>query len=315
MENLTDMIELEDQIMELSVQTGGRLKFLATSNNTILTKTIVDEDTMNRDFIELDKIPDIVRNIPQYDGNPLKLANWIADVDETIESFSKYKATNQYKVILITIKRKIIGKAQNALQTTNHLSTWKEIKDSLILHCGDKRSLMTLNKQLNKLTRKNETIETFYAKVQEMQLFIANRVNLDNKYKGGEKFIIKLYADIALQTFLRGIRFPMSQYMMIHRPNNLVQAYKYVLKFKNMEITSTIPREPQVNSQNHQNFNKNQAKMYPTPQYRKNEKCTPNQYQNYMTVRQNFSAPDPKEAAWNALQNKEYYAVTRMQDK
>jgi hypothetical protein len=200
-------------------------------------------------FSDIGKIPDIVKEIPHFDGNQAKLVQWISDVDSVIEIFSQFKGTHHYPLILRSIRRRITGEADEILISNSVPLSWRLIKEALQLHYGDKRDLMTLNSQLNAMAKKNDTIETFFAKIQSMHTQIANTVRLDSTYKGGEKFIIDLYKNICLDTFIRGIGSPLSQFLRNFKPQTLAQAYQYALEFQNVEyrnkysinIPSTIP--------------------------------------------------------------------------
>lgn len=139
--------------------------------------------------------------------------------------------------------------ADEILINNNTKLSRRDMRETLTLHYSDRRYLMTLNSQLNMLTRKNESIETFYAKIHEIHYLIANCVRLDRTYRGEEPTIIKLYSHICLDTFIRGVGYPLSQFLRNFKPQSLPQAYQFALDFQNTEyrshiqVPSTVPRQ------------------------------------------------------------------------
>jgi hypothetical protein len=204
-------------------------------------------NTQSNSFKEIGQIPDIVKELPRFDGEPTKLVQWLQDVDGIIELYTQFKGTHQYQIVLRSIRRKIVGDADAILINNNTKLSWKLIKNALLLHYSDRRDLMTLNSQLNLMNRKNDTIETFFTKIQSMHSLIANCIRIDPIYSGGEHHIIKLYGDICLDTFIRGVGSPLSQFLRNFKPTSLAQAYQYALEFQNTEyrtkitVPSTIP--------------------------------------------------------------------------
>jgi hypothetical protein len=225
--------QLLQEINRLRALVGPEQEDTDSINNGIIS---IENDS----FAAIGKIPDIVREIPQFDGNPTKLTQWISDVDGVIELFTQFKGTHKYQLVLRTIRRKIVGEADHVLNSNNTPLSWKNIRESLILHYSDRRDLMTLNSQLNAMTRKNDSIETFFAKIQEIHSLITNCVRMENQYKGGEHYLIKLYSEICLDTFIRGIGQPLSQFLRNYKPQSLCQAYKYAIEFQNVEFRSKL---------------------------------------------------------------------------
>lgn len=194
----------------------------------------------NESFIDIGKIPDIVKDIPKFNGNPSKLMQWLSDVDCVMETFVQFKGTNQFKLILLTIRRKIVGKADEILNTNNASLSWNSMKDILVLHFSDKRDLMTLMRQLQYTTRKMDSIEEFYNKIQELLSLITNCVRLDPEYRDGERSVLKLISNIALDSFIRGLEEPQAQYLRNFKPKSLPQAYQCFIDYQNSQFRSQM---------------------------------------------------------------------------
>lgn len=296
LENNTMAEEYESQIQQMQNTIDILTNQLKSKIESISSGTI----NPSKIFTELGNIPDIVKEIPQFDGNPRKLIQWIEDVDYVIEIFAQFRGSYQYDLVLRTIRRKIVGEANSVLVNNNTILDWENIRETLTLHYSDKRDLMSLTVQLVMLTRKNDTIETYHAKVQEMKSLIISSIQLDNTYKGCVQGIIKLYSNICLETFIRGIG-PMSPFLKSHKPTSLAQAFQYAIDFQNTDFKSSIripsPNKPIINYENIQSHNESnplsQRQKFPRyePQYRDNKFQNTRNYEN----ERNLGKPEPME--------------------
>ncbi|XP_055633550.1 uncharacterized protein LOC129773911 [Toxorhynchites rutilus septentrionalis] len=119
----------------------------------------------NIGFEDRGKIPQIVRDLPEFNGNPRDLSQWMLDVEDVLELFVDLRDTFQYYLLIKTIRRKIKGEANDALITSNTPTQWESIKEVLKLYYADKRDLMTLDNQMKSLMRnKSESIESYYSR-------------------------------------------------------------------------------------------------------------------------------------------------------
>ena len=157
------------------------------------------------------------------------------------------------------------------------------------------------------MTRRNndgETIETFHAKIQEMQSLIINCVRMDPEFKadGEMRGVIKIYSRMCLDTFIRGVGSPLSQFMRNYRPTSLAQAYQYALEFQNTEfranlnIPSSIPQAMPRVMGNQQTFPQQNRNNFMPRQQMNNQPRYFNPRQNYtgpVPVRQDYTAAEP----------------------
>ncbi|XP_055622793.1 uncharacterized protein LOC129766297 [Toxorhynchites rutilus septentrionalis] len=119
----------------------------------------------NIGFEDRGKIPQIVRDLPEFNGNPRDLSQWMLDVEDVLELFVDLRDTFQYYLLIKTIRRKIKGEANDALITSNTPTQWESIKEVLKLYYADKRDLMTLDNQMKSLMRnKSESLESYYSR-------------------------------------------------------------------------------------------------------------------------------------------------------
>lgn len=78
----------------------------------------------NISFEDRGKIPQIIRDLPEFNGNPRDLSQWILDVEDVLELFDDLKNSFQYHLLIKTIRRKIKGEANDALITSNTPTQW-----------------------------------------------------------------------------------------------------------------------------------------------------------------------------------------------
>lgn len=190
----------------------------------------------NLGFEDRGKIPQIVRDLPDFNGNPRDLSSWMLDVEDVLELFNDLRDTFQYHLLIKTIRRKIKGEANDALITSNTPTQWENIKEVLKLYYADKRDLMTLDNQLKSLNRnKTESIESYYSRVRELVTLISSAISMDDQWRGNEVILMKLYNQIALDTFIRGLGDPLSRFCKNFRPQSLAQAYSYCVDYLNLD--------------------------------------------------------------------------------
>lgn len=93
---------LRSQISLPSFNVNNNRNTNDNDNDSLITGAV---NIRHESFADIGKIPDIVRDIPQFDGNPAKLMQWIADVDSITEIYAQFKGTHHYQLILRTIRR------------------------------------------------------------------------------------------------------------------------------------------------------------------------------------------------------------------
>lgn len=253
---------------------------------------VLDRDVS---FCDRGKIPQIVRDIPDFEGNPRDLSQWMLDVEDVLELFEDLKDKFQYHLVIKTIRRKIKGEANDALVTSNCPTTWENIKEVLKLYYADKRDLMTLDNQLKALTRgKAESIESYYSRVRELVTLISSAISMDDQWRGHEIIIMRLYNQIALDTFIRGLGDPLSRFCKNFRPKNLAQAYSYCVDYLNLDARNAPVNIPswQPVPMPRNRFHERPVDIPPVPpRFNNPPKIAPRPLQNF-NPRPNVFAPN-----------------------
>lgn len=257
------------------------------------------------EFINFGKIPDLVRDIRPFYGDPTKLVDWISDVESILRAYRDKGATAaQLSVLERTIRRKVDGEAANILNANNVLTSWSEIKDTLILYYKDQRDIKTLDFQLTSIRKlNNESLNSYYSRVNELLSLIIAQIQTDNKMKLSAAAHITYFREKSIDSFIRGLEKPLSILLKSSNPSTLSQAYNFCLEYHNMDIRSAPyknefggqpvpkPRDPPILPPR---MYTTQPKIFlPPPPPPPPRATLLNPFQNTYPARQNFSQTNP----------------------
>lgn len=201
-----------------------------------------NEDGTIADPSVIEKIPDLIRDIPNFDGNSDELHTWIKDADALVRAYQVTEASsvnqkNKFYAICTTIRRKIKGEANNALVNSDVNISWPLVKKTLLEYYGEKRDLTTLDYQLMNCHQKGRNLEIFYDEINKLLSLIANQIKMSNEYKHPEasKAMIGMYNKKAIDAFVRGLDGDIGKFLKNHEPDSLANAYAYCITYQNIE--------------------------------------------------------------------------------
>lgn len=194
------------------------------------------------------RIPDAVKQLPEFDGNPRLLYDFIENVEEILLIADGVSRTNYAKVLLRAIRNKIVKDANEVLNMYGTQLVWDDIKNNLILHYSDKRNETSLIRDLHNLKQGNNTVEKFYSKVIEIFSCITNHIKVHETENSVVLSKQKLYEEMCLNTFLSGLKEPLGSTIRAMKPTKLVEALSYCLKEQNIHYlqsssTYSTPRQ------------------------------------------------------------------------
>lgn len=185
---------------------------------------------------ELDKIPDVVRCLRDFSGNPGEFSSWKKSVDRILRIYEPSRGTPKYFGILNVIRNKIIGHADIALESYNTPLNWESISRCLTLHYADKRDLGTLEYQMSSLAQGNCTVEEFYQTVYSHLSLILSKISCMDLNHDTADVLTQTYRDKALDTFIRGLRGELPKLLGMREPADLPQALHLCLKIENQNF-------------------------------------------------------------------------------
>lgn len=191
-------------------------------------------------FIDLGKVPDFVRDIKHFSGDPTKLVDWIADVEAIFRTYRENGATAaQQNILERTVRRKIEGEAADILNSNNIASNWSEIKNALILYYKDQRDIKTLDYQLTSIRKSaSENLNTYYSRVNELLSLIIAQIRTDDTMRLSASAHINYFREKALDAFIRGLEKPLNILLKSSNPATLSQAYNFCIEYHNLDIRS-----------------------------------------------------------------------------
>lgn len=193
------------------------------------------------DLKMISRLPDSVKELRTFDGNPLQYVSWVHAVEMVLKDFEIVKEKPIYRSIMQSIRQKIIGDADAALVSYNIFdSPWSEVKKVLSLHYADKRDIQTLEHQLNQLSQGSSKVDEFYSTVNHQLSLIINKLKTESYSAETVNALITTHRNRALDIFVRGLRPELSQMIIIQRPRTLPEAYSACLELQNLTLRNNI---------------------------------------------------------------------------
>lgn len=210
-----------------------------------------DGTPVNPDSFE--KIPDLIKDLPIFNGDPRELNSWISDVDSLVKLYQTtinhpVEMQNKFHMICKFIRRKIRGEANDSLVASNVNINWSLIKRTLVTYYGEKRDLETLDFQLMSVQQRGSTLETYYDEVNRLMSLIANQIKTDDRFRHPEasKAMIDTYNRKAVDSFIRGLDGDVYKFIRNYEPTSLASAYSYCISFQNIECRKMLNKPRQI---------------------------------------------------------------------
>lgn len=187
--------------------------------------------------------PQAIRELPVFDGNPVKLHSFIRSVDHLIPFLSALENTPFYNVWLQSIRAKIVGDADQILEIYGTPLTWNDIKGNLIAYYNDKRDCVTLTRELFQL-QQITTIEKFYSQVQNLLSLLINNTNISIQDTDLKTDRIETHKENALQVFLAGLKEPIGGNVRARKPSTLKEAFDACIEERNFQAKQGLKSSP-----------------------------------------------------------------------
>lgn len=225
---------LEETIARICAQQCQiAIRNLINPNSDISGEDQIIEDRYRDNLTDLDKVPDVVKCLREFSGSYTEFGSWKKSVDRILKLYDSAKGTPKYFAILNTIRNKITGSADAALESYNTPLNWDSISKCLALHYADKRDLTTLEYQMSTLVQGNSTIQEYYQRVYSHLSLIMNKLSYMDIGREALDLLTQTYRDKALDAFTRGLRGNLSLHLGMKEPKDLPQALHLCLKMEN----------------------------------------------------------------------------------
>lgn len=222
--------------------------------------------------------------IPYFDGDIKTLPNFITTVDDIISIINQSAPSEiTKKLVILTLKNKIKGKAAQCLSITT-INEWKELKKHLLENYSDTRSEHTLMYEITHLKQNRETILEYFSRFNDVFLIYKSKVEC--KYESNSsKVILENALKYFTQCFINNCKDPFRSQLSARNPQKLTEILDLIsndLQYMHNQNSYNQNTQPQkIIPPRHQiQFNKHQSPLhkYPPPQYQQPQYQQP-QYQ------------------------------------
>ena len=207
-----------------------------------------DPADLMEQIIKATRVPDIIKQIPDYDGDTSSLHRWIINVDSVIQSFTDLNV-QILPVWVNIIRSKIVGEADRALIATCAGPSWAEIKAKLIENFGDNRNLQTIMANI-RMSMKNKSLQTYYLEANKLVADLSQNISLDPENQGHVPHIMRVVTHLVTAAFIDGMRNDYRQFVMARNPTSLVEANKAAVEWELASVRKSLSDAPK-------NFNNN----------------------------------------------------------
>lgn len=288
----TDIDEITEKLLSLnlpSTDSSSNTEDFINNINSLFAGTATTEtatSTINPNNLNLNLNssnanmaqfkPEYLNCVPQFDGNANDLNRYLAVCQSIVDTFFIANQPNNFQNIYLlnSIIGKLTGNAKLILGTQN-VTTWDQLKQTLNRHFADQRDEACLNRDLVMLRQTSEQPSQFYDRVMHILNLLCSYVDNHEVDQNAKNLKRNLYNDLALKTFLSGLREPLGTTIRCMRPKDLPEALQFVTQ--------------EYNTQYFQNMSKNQQKQPPQQQFKAN---TQQKYNKFNT----FNANTPNNA-------------------
>lgn len=263
------LLENSEKIKKLSKQLSQIFNSESCNNSNTLgnLSTVVEVNEMS-----LFK-PEYLKCVPEFDGNPNDLNRYLSICESLINNFYNVSNPNDFQntFLLNSLIGKLSGTAKVVVNIQN-VSTWDDLKETLRRNFADQRDESCLNRDLVMLRQQaNEQPSQFYDRILQILNLLCSYIDIHEVTNSAKILKKSLYSELALKTFLSGLKEPLGTTIRCMRPKNLAEALQFVVQENNthyfQNLTRPIPRAQNHNPRAHQQPHfKMQQPSYSFPQ-------------------------------------------------
>lgn len=236
----------ENLQQDLTFEQHHQLRVQAILNNINNINPNMNQAT---DIFNSLRVPDIIKTLPEYEGNPRLLFDFLQNVDDIISILQQYANMPIYRLWIRAIRNKIKGQANEVLNMYGTSLEWSEIKANLISHYSDKRNESSLIRDLHGLIQIG-TMEDFYGKVIEILANLTNQVRIHEQIESVQTSKILLYKEMCLNVFLSGLKEPLGSNIRARGPTSLKDAFEFCLIEQNISYSKRNNPASKASAQN-----------------------------------------------------------------
>ncbi|XP_055840663.1 uncharacterized protein LOC129908283 [Episyrphus balteatus] len=223
------------------------------------TTQTTEQTTNHSEIFNSLRIPDAIKDLPKFDGNPRLLFEFLNNVEEILLHIRGTDNTPYGQILLRAIRNKVEGQANEILNMYGTPLIWDDIKTNLILHYSDKRTETSLIRDLHNIRQYNKTIQSFYGEIIEIQSALCNNILIQEINPSVIQAKKNLYSEMCLNSFLSGLNEPLGSRVRTMQPDSLATALSCCIKEQNI----SYQRYSQQYRYRPYNYNSGQNQTYP----------------------------------------------------
>jgi len=218
-----------------------------------------------QDICQSLKIPDGIRYLIPYDGNPATLNDFINNVEEILLLITGTDKTPYGQFLLRAIRNKIEGKANELLISSGIGLNWDDIRETLIGKFADKRSEETLNFELHGLVHKRLPLQEFYERILDIRATYNRIIENTEIERAALKFKKESFEKTCLYTFIHGIKGPLGATVRTFKPRSLQEAFDVALKERDIFMRENWSKQTPSSRPSSSNYNGREFRRYDRP--------------------------------------------------
>lgn len=177
---------------------------------------------------------EMVKIIPNFDGDTRLLPLFIKKCEYILHSFQGNQLQNEYLFHVITSR--LSGEAANLVGERDHINTWDELKTLLGQHFGDPRSEECLAMELESLKlNRNESYQDLCHRIQHLRSVLFSKVSETIDDPNLRLAKQSIYNHSALNTFLYNLPAYLVRLVRLRNVTTLEDALKTVLEEQNFQ--------------------------------------------------------------------------------
>lgn len=246
--NLEDLLHIFDNLSITSTDSPNQSNF---QNNSILLNNQRKKYKNMSDFKT-----EYLNCVPQFDGNPNELYRYLNICEGFIKKFYKQNDPTCFENIYLIncLISKLSGNAKIIVSIQN-CDTWDCLKATLTRNFADQRDETCLNRDLVMLRQQpNEKAYQFYDNVLHLLNLLCSYIDIHELTEPAKLLKRTLYNDLALKTFLAGLREPLGTTIRCMRPKDLNEALQLVIQEDNIHYFQNLTNKNANYRQPVQNF-------------------------------------------------------------
>uniref|UniRef100_V5GJT3 Retrovirus-related Gag polyprotein from transposon HMS-Beagle n=1 Tax=Anoplophora glabripennis TaxID=217634 RepID=V5GJT3_ANOGL len=189
-------------------------------------------------------IRDYMDTVPPFNGDPILISNFILACENVIEILGRPDDANFNSFLVAHIRSKLVGRATQLIAVRN-LKSWNELKQAILFTFGDQRDEDALMRDLIMLKQENnESSLRFGEKCQDTLSLLLSKVNSSVITEALRIEKISMYRNLAVKTFMKGLKEPYSLIVRCRNPQTLEEAINIVTEENNLNYIRKVTQAP-----------------------------------------------------------------------